>query len=58
MNKVLSQAMQENVKAVGMPAWSDADQTLARALQGELKVRWRGQSLVRDSAAPDEGTSS
>ena len=28
--------MYENIKTVGLPTWSDADQTLAKALQKEL----------------------
>ena len=28
--------MYENIKKVGLPTWSDADQTLAEALQKEL----------------------
>ena len=35
-NKVVAETMYENVKSVGLPTWSDADQTLARALQKEL----------------------
>jgi aminobenzoyl-glutamate utilization protein B len=38
MNKVLSETMYSNIKAVGLPQWTDADQTLAKALQRELKV--------------------
>jgi aminobenzoyl-glutamate utilization protein B len=34
--------MYENVKRVGMPRWSEADQTLAKALQRELKAPERG----------------
>lgn len=33
MNKVLAEAMHENIQRVGMPEWSDEDQTLARAAQ-------------------------
>jgi aminobenzoyl-glutamate utilization protein B len=42
MNKVLSEAMEENIKVVGMPTWSDADQTLARGIQRELKMKEEG----------------
>src|SRR5881628_3632577 len=38
MSKVLSENMEENVKAVGLPQWSDADQALAKAVQREMKV--------------------
>jgi aminobenzoyl-glutamate utilization protein B len=36
MNKITAETMYENIKRVGLPAWSDADQTLARAIQKEL----------------------
>jgi len=36
MNKVVAETMYENIKAVGLPTWSDDDQTLAKALQKEL----------------------
>jgi len=36
-NKAIAQAMDENIKQVGLPQWTEADQTLAKALQGELK---------------------
>jgi aminobenzoyl-glutamate utilization protein B len=42
MNKVIAETMQENIKAVGMPQWSEADQTLAKALQKELKAEQKG----------------
>ncbi len=35
-NKPTAETMYENVKRVGLPTWSEADQTLARALQKEL----------------------
>jgi aminobenzoyl-glutamate utilization protein B len=37
-NKPLAEALQANVQRVGMPAWSEADQKLARAAQRELKT--------------------
>jgi aminobenzoyl-glutamate utilization protein B len=36
MNKPMAEAMHANIVAVGMPAWSAADQALARAAQREL----------------------
>jgi aminobenzoyl-glutamate utilization protein B len=36
MNKVVAETMYENIKTVGLPTWSEADQTLAKALQKEL----------------------
>ena len=38
--------MYANIKAVGLPQWSDDDQTLAKALQRELKVP-RGRACRR-----------
>jgi aminobenzoyl-glutamate utilization protein B len=36
MNKITAETMFENIKRVGLPTWSEADQTLAKALQKEL----------------------
>jgi aminobenzoyl-glutamate utilization protein B len=41
-NKPIAEDMYENIKKVGLPQWSDDDQTLAKALQKELKVPVRG----------------
>ena len=41
-NRPIAEAMQENIKKVGMPAWSEDDQTLAKGLQKELKQPVRG----------------
>ena len=41
-NKPIAEAMYENIKAVGLPRWSDADLALARALQCEMRVPQRG----------------
>ena len=38
MNRTLAETMHKNVAAVGLPKWTDADVTLAKALQRELKV--------------------
>jgi aminobenzoyl-glutamate utilization protein B len=59
-NVPIAQDMYENIKRVGMPVWSDADQTLAKALQKELGVPDRGLAMkVPDMrtlrAATDEG---
>jgi aminobenzoyl-glutamate utilization protein B len=35
-NKVIAEATYANIQKVGMPQWSEADQTFARALQQEL----------------------
>jgi aminobenzoyl-glutamate utilization protein B len=36
MNKTVAEVMYENIKKVGLPTWSEADQALARGLQKEL----------------------
>jgi aminobenzoyl-glutamate utilization protein B len=41
-NRPIAEAMNENIKKVGLPEWSEADQTLAKGLQKELKVPVRG----------------
>jgi len=41
-NQPIAEAMYENIKKVGLPQWSEDDQTLARAFQRELKVPVRG----------------
>ena len=42
MNKAVAETMYENIKQVGLPQWSEADQILAKALQKELKVPENG----------------
>jgi aminobenzoyl-glutamate utilization protein B len=41
-NKVVAETTWANIKRVGLPQWSEADQTLARALQKELGSREQG----------------
>ena len=36
MNKTVAEVMYENIKRVGLPTWSEADQALAKGLQKEL----------------------
>src|SRR6478736_2977673 len=43
-NKTIAETTFANINAVGLPAWSDADQTLAKALQKELGSREVGLS--------------
>ena len=38
MNKALAETMYANIEAVGLPTWSEADVTLAKATQQELGV--------------------
>ena len=42
MSKVLSEAMEENIKVVGMPTWTADDVALAKGIQRELKVKEEG----------------
>src|SRR4051794_13048652 len=37
-NKTIAETMHANIEAVGLPRWTEADQTLAKALQHELGV--------------------
>ena len=44
MNKVVAETTWANIKKVGLPQWSEADQALARALQKELGSNPEGLS--------------
>jgi aminobenzoyl-glutamate utilization protein B len=56
-NKVVAEAQQRNIERVGMPSWSDADQTLARALQKEIGAPVEGlKSKVDELKPPSPGT--
>src|ERR1700692_1391583 len=56
-NKPIAEDMYENIKKVGLPQWSDDDQTLAKAFQRELKVPVRGLATkVPELRAPREQT--
>jgi len=41
-NKVLAETMYENIKTVPLPQWTEADQTLAKALQKEVGAETSG----------------
>ena len=43
-NKTVAETTFANIQKVGMPVWSDADQTLAKALQKELGSKEQGLS--------------
>ena len=47
-NKVIAEATYENIKKVGLPAWSEDDQTLAKAVQKELGAREQGLATTLD----------
>ncbi len=44
-SRPVAEAMYENIKRVGLPQWSDADQTLAKGLQKEMKVAEQGLAV-------------
>ena len=44
-NRTVAETTWANIQKVGMPAWSEADQTLAKALQKELGSREQGLGL-------------
>ncbi len=53
-NKPVADAMYANIKKVGLPQWSEADQTLAKALQKELGVPEKGlDTKLDDLRGPD-----
>jgi aminobenzoyl-glutamate utilization protein B len=52
-SKPIAEDMYENIKKVGLPQWSEDDQTLAKALQKELKVPVRGLvTKIQELRAP------
>ena len=54
-NRPIAEAMLANIKQVGLPQWSEADQTLAKAVQKEMGTEERGlASKVDTSAAPSK----
>jgi len=61
-NKPIAEAMHQNMKKVGLPQWSDEDQTLAKAFQTLMKVPVKGLSATvpdlrvpRGETAGEEG---
>lgn len=57
-NKAIAEAMYENIKAVGLPQWSDQDQQLAKAIQKELKVKEEGMNSELSPLGIPSATSS
>jgi aminobenzoyl-glutamate utilization protein B len=54
-SKPIAEAMYENITKVGLPQWSEDDQTLAKALQTELKVPVKGlPAKVQELRKPRE----
>ena len=59
LNKTVAETMYANIETVGLPQWTEADQTLAKALQTELKVPVTGlatklQPLRGREVMPDD----
>ena len=50
-NKTIAETMYANIEKVGLPQWTEADQTLAKALQHELKVPEIGLATKIPAAA-------
>ena len=60
-NKVVAEVQQKNIEMIGMPAWSEADQTLAKALQKEIGSEVEGlrtevKPLKEDAGPPAAGS--
>jgi aminobenzoyl-glutamate utilization protein B len=48
-NRPVAEAMDRNIRQVGLPTWSEADQTLARAVQKEIGARAAGLDTTLDA---------
>jgi aminobenzoyl-glutamate utilization protein B len=44
-NRAIAQVTHENIQKIGMPEWTDADQTFARAVQKEVGAREQGLTM-------------
>jgi aminobenzoyl-glutamate utilization protein B len=51
-NKVIAEAQQNNIEAVGMPKWDEADQRLAKAVQKELGKEEQGLKTKVEELKP------
>ncbi len=51
-NKVLAETMHKNIESIGMPTWSEDDQTLAKALQRELNQKAEGLKVKASPLEP------
>jgi aminobenzoyl-glutamate utilization protein B len=54
-NKPIAEALHANIQQVGMPEWSEADQTLARAAQTEMKSKVEGLRTKVPELKPPSG---
>src|SRR6185503_9161580 len=56
-NKPIAEVQQKNIEMVGMPEWSEADQTLAKALQKEIGANVDGlKTKVKELETPKDPT--
>lgn len=57
-NKVIAEVQQKNIEIIGMPEWSEADQTLAKALQKDIGAKVEGlKTKIKEiEQAPKEPT--
>ena len=56
-NKPIAEVQQKNIDLVGMPEWSEADQTLAKALQKEIGAKVEGmKTKVKELEPPKDST--
>ena len=51
-NKVVAETQQKNIEVIGMPEWTEADQTLARALQKEIGAKVEGLKMKVKTLEP------
>src|SRR5262245_25276620 len=51
-NKTVAEMTYANIKAVGLPTWSDADQALAKGIQAEMKSRPTGLAVKLGELEP------
>jgi aminobenzoyl-glutamate utilization protein B len=51
-NKTIAETTYANIKTVGLPTWSEADQTLAKAIQQEMKSRPTGLPTMLGELEP------
>lgn len=52
-SKPIADAVKENIQSVGLPEWSEQDQTLAKAVQKELGVKEEGLKLKLEEPKND-----
>jgi len=56
-NKPIAEIQQKNIEMAGMPEWSEADQTLAKALQKEIGAKVEGmKTKVKELETPKDPT--